>query len=314
MTVRRRPLDGTVVVVTGASSGIGYATAVAFARHRCRLVLVGRDVDRLREVLAACDAAGGIAITVAADVADAGDVEHIVETAVAEFGRIDTWVNGAAVLVAAVLGTESVAELERLVDTNVLGTLLGSRAALQRFREQGTGTLINVSSLLGILPNPVVPAYVMSKFATRGLTLSLHEAARAWPGVEVCVVEPGPVDTPMFERAANHTGRRLRAIPPACSAERAAATIVACARRPRRRVVVGWTGKVISVVHHVAPATTERVAAAAVARLIVQREPVEPTSGASTHWHGPASTDGGWRRWRARRAIGDSVGRLRSRR
>jgi NAD(P)-dependent dehydrogenase (short-subunit alcohol dehydrogenase family) len=308
----RRRLDGSVVVVTGASSGIGYATAVAFARHGCRLVLVGRSAERLRQVLAACDAAGGVAIAVGADVGNVGDVEHVVETAVAEFGGIDTWVNAAAVLVAGVLGTEPVEELERLVDTNVLGTMLASRAALQRFREQGHGTLVNVSSLLGILPNPVVPAYVMSKYATRGLTLSLRELTSTWRGIDVCLVEPGPVDTPMFSRAANHTLRRLRAIPPACSPERAAATIVGCARRPRRHVIVGWSGKAIAAAHRVAPTTTERVTARIVARLIVQGEPAEPSSGAVLDWHGPSSSDGGWRRGRIRRALGDAVGRARS--
>jgi short-subunit dehydrogenase len=297
-----------VVVIVGASSGIGYATAVALARHHCRLVLVGRDAGRLRAVLAACDAAGGIAISVAGDVADAGDVEHVVDTAVGEFGSIDAWINCAAVIVAGVLGTETAEELERLVATNVLGTLLTSRAAVQRFRSQGHGTLVNVSSLLGFLPNPIVPAYAMSKYATGGLTSSLHEMARGWPHIHVCLVEPGPVDTPMFAGAANHTGKQLRAIPPACSPERAAATIVGCVRRPRRRVVIGWTGKTIALAHHIAPVTTGRIAAKAVARLMIRDAPAE----SATDTHGAPSPAGGWRRWRLRRAIGDAVGRARS--
>jgi NAD(P)-dependent dehydrogenase (short-subunit alcohol dehydrogenase family) len=188
--------------------------------------------------------------------------------------------------------------------------MLASRAALAQFRSQGSGVLINVSSLLAFLPAPVLPAYVMSKFATSGLTLSLHAAARRTPGIDVCLVEPGPVDTPMFARAANHTGRELRALPTACSPARAAAVIVGCARRPRRRVVIGWSGRVISAAHHVAPATTERVAGAAISRLIVRSTAEAPSSNGLFEWRDrPVVVDGGWRRNRVRRALGDAVGR-----
>ena len=291
-----RTLEDSVVVVTGATSGTGRATAVALAGRGARLVLAARDEATLHEVVAECGRAGTSAIAVPTDIGVADDVDRLEQAAVDAFGRIDTWVNAAAVLVASVLGDETVEEIERLVQTNVLGTTLASRAALRRFRAQGDGVLINVSSVLGLIPNPLVPTYTMSKFAVRGLSLSLHYLAGAWPGVRVCTVLPGPIDTPMFERAANHLGRGIRAVPPAAAPERVAAVIVSCARRPRRQVVVGWTARLIVVAHHVLPRFTEWVTARAAAAMLVRSEPAPPTSGDLFEPSGNGQVHGGWRR------------------
>jgi short-subunit dehydrogenase len=205
-------------------------------------------------------------------------------------------------LLAGHLGDETVEEVERVVATNVLGSTLCARAAVRRFRQQGHGTLVLVSSLLGVVQNPLVPVYVTSKFAVRGLALSLHQDLVADPRIHVSCVLPGPVDTPMFERAANHTGRRLRAIPPAVAPERAAAVVVACARRPRREAVVGWAGRGIVMGHRLAPRTTERAVAWASAALLTRPESAPPSDGALFSWDRPGRVRGGWRRgpWRGR--------------
>jgi len=312
--VTARELRDSVVVVTGATSGVGRATAHALAERGCRLALVARDHAGLAAVAEECAARGAEAIAVPTDIAFAIQVDRLVTTVVERFGRIDTWIEAAAVLAAGVLGDEPTEELERLVDTNVLGTLLCSRAALRQFREQGHGVLINVSSLLGVLPNPLVPAYVMSKFAVRGLSLSLHHLTRQWPGIRVCVILPGPIDTPMFERAANHTGHVIRAIPPALAPERVAAAIVRCARRPRRQVIVGAAGRAISVAHRVAPAATERLVAIAVASLLLRPEELDGTPGGLFAVTSPAQLHGPWRRVGLRRRAGEAWGRWGSRR
>jgi short-subunit dehydrogenase len=276
-------------------------------------VLAARDAPALETVARACRYRGGSAHAVPTDLGDPVQVEHLAAEAVARHGRIDTWVTTAAALVAGEFGDEPLGEVEALVRTNIMGTVVADRTALAQFRHQGDGVLINISSMLGVVPNPLVPLYAMSKFAVRGLSLSLHHLTRSWPGVRVCVVLPGPVDTPIFERAANHTGRRLRAIPPAIAPERVAAAIVACARRPRRQVPVGLSSHAILMGLRVAPRLTERLVARASAGLLVTDRPVSDGGGTVRAPGGPERVHGGWRRGALRRQAGEALGRVRAR-
>jgi NAD(P)-dependent dehydrogenase (short-subunit alcohol dehydrogenase family) len=188
------------------------------------------------------------------------------------------------------------------------GTTLTSRAALIHFREQGAGVLINTSSLLGVVPNPVVPTYSMSKFAVRGLTLSLDQAARGDPSIKVCVVLPGALDAPMFDTAVNRSGPPLRAVPPAISAERAAAAVLRSVRRPRRQRTTGLTGALIVIGLHVVPRLTETVVAQIARRLIFRDNPLWPRPHVPPGSEGAVS--GGWRRSRIRTHAGDAAGGL----
>src|SRR5829696_1186171 len=203
----RRRLAGRSVVIIGASSGIGRAAALVFAQHRCRLLLAARDEDPLHHVAERCRLHGADAVvTVGVDIGIAGDVERLKCVARQELQTVDVWINLAAGLESGDITAGPVPEIERLVATNVLGPLLLSRAALGFFDEQGHGTLINVASLLGLMPNPVTPVYSTTKFAVCGLTKTLQQSRRA-ADIDVCLVLPGSVDTPMFAHAANHSGR-----------------------------------------------------------------------------------------------------------
>ena len=227
-------------------------------------MLAARSDTELGVVAEACRAAGAPEVdTCAADIATAVDVERLHAATRDLLGVVDVWVNTASVLVAGDLVDCPPADLERLIATNVLGTMLTSRAALRIFDEQGFGTLINVSSLLGLVPNPLVPSYCSTKFAIRGLTLAIQQSRRP-SSIRCCLVTPGPIDTPMFADAANHTGRELQAIPPAGSPWRVAATIVRCARRPRRTTTMGITGWTLLAGHRVLPRFTEWFVAAGV--------------------------------------------------
>lgn len=307
--VRPRPLDGSTVVVTGATSGVGRAAAAGFAEHGANLVLVARTEPVLKEVVADCEQRGVRAVAVPVDLGEPGSAEEVVSRAVDEFGRIDTWANVAAVLIAGPLGAEEPEEIERLVRTNIAGPLLASRAVLEQFRRQGDGVLVEVSSLLGLVANPLVPTYVMSKFAVRGLALSLYHLVKPTPDIHVCVVVPGPIDTPLFVRAANHTGRQLRAIPPAIAPERVAAAVVGCARRPRRQVTAGVVPRALLVAHRLAPRATEWGVARASAALLVRREPAEPGSGALFDQRATGDAQGGYRLGAWRRRLGSAWGR-----
>jgi short-subunit dehydrogenase len=307
--LRARPVEGSVVVIVGASSGVGRASAHAFARRHARLVLASRNADALDAVAEECAHLGGKAIIVTMDVRDADAAELVRRAAVDAYGSIDTWVNLAAVLLAGEFGSESVDEIESLVQTNIVGAVFSARAALEQFREQEHGVLIDVSSMLGAVPNPLVPLYVMSKFAVRGLSLALHHASRAWPGVHVCVVMPGPLDTPMFDRAANHTRRRLRAIPPAISPERVAAAIVGCARRPRTQRPVGVTSRLILIGLRVVPRFTEWSVATYSGTFLITSDEAEDTAGAVMDPVAIERVQGHFRHGAMRRRLGDSYGR-----
>lgn len=308
MLRRAQTLEGTVVVITGASSGIGRATALAFAEHGSRLVLASRGAEALDQIRAACSSRGCQAIAVPTDISDEAAVEHLTRRAIESFGRIDTWVQTAAATIAGPFGSESTDEIRRLLDTNVLGNLLAARAALRVFRSQGTGTLILLGSLLSVFPNPQVPVYSMTKHAVRGLALNLHQSVSGSPGIKICLVLPGPVDTPLFERSANHTGRRLRAIPPAYAPERLAATVVSCARRPRREVTTGVLSHLALGSHRLAPRTSEWAVARWSAATITGSANSAPTSGALFAPPSVGAVHGGHRRGRIRRRFGERIG------
>jgi short-subunit dehydrogenase len=305
---KRRVIRDAVVVVTGASSGIGRATALAFAAAGASLVLASRSPEALAEVAGECRERGAQVLVVPTDIADPAAVEQLATLAVQRFGRIDVWVEAVSVGIAGPLGSESVDEIRRLVDVNVFGAVLCARAALTTFQTQGSGVLVMVGSLLSLFPNPMIPLYSMSKFAIRGLALNLQQAVADRPGIDVCLVLPGPVDTPFFERAANHAGQQLRAIPPAYAPERIAATILACARRPRRQATAGVVAHSALAAHRTLPRVAESLVARWSATLLTRR--VAAPAGSGTLFDPPpaGAVHGGYRRGRLRRRLGEWLG------
>jgi len=230
--------DGSVVVITGASSGIGRATAQDLASRGARLVLSARSDSSLEAAAAECRTAGAEVFTVVADVTEESDVSRLKDAALQRFGRVDGWVHTAAVVAYGRFEDVPPEVFRRVVDTDVHGTVHASRVALQQFREQGHGTLVLTGSLLGEITTPYMSSYVMSKWAVRGLARVLAIEARETPDVHVCIVSPGGVDTPVYRQAANYAGRVGRPPPPVVSPERVAAAIVRSLvdHRPRRSV------------------------------------------------------------------------------
>jgi NAD(P)-dependent dehydrogenase (short-subunit alcohol dehydrogenase family) len=304
-------IKGCVTVVTGASSGIGRATALALARRGARLVLVARDAEALGEVAVECTSLGATAAVVPADVTDAAAVDRAAEIAVERFGRLDAWVNAAAVIAFGSFLDVPLADTRRVLDVNVMGAVHGCRAALPRMIERNRGVVVTVSSILGVIAQPYGSSYAMSKFALRGLGGSLREELRlaGVRGVKVCTVLPAAIDTPIWRDAANHTGRRPRAIPPVYAPERVARIIVDQIRFPRREVVAGGLlGRALLAQYKVSPGSAERLLARDVKHLGFAREPV-PTSSGNLYRPspGPRGIHGGWhgrRRERTRRLLG----------
>lgn len=232
-------LHDATVVVTGASSGIGRAAAVRFARAGSNLVLVARSAQSLADTAEDCRAAGAKVLVRPCDVSDAAAVDAIADSAVAELGSLDVWVNDAAVMAYGDVEETPVDTQRRIVEVNLLGTMWGTRAALRMMRAQGRGTVINIASLYGKITTPFVTGYAATKFAILGFSQAVREELADYPDITVSVVLPGSVDTPIFRHAANYTGREVRPVPPICSPRHVARVVVRRARRPRRQTTVG---------------------------------------------------------------------------
>lgn len=250
-----------VVVLTGASSGIGRATATRLARRGASLVLAARNVDALDDVRQECEALGGLALAVPTDVSDAAQVADLARRAVARFGRVDVWVNDAAVSTVGRLEDLPVDEIRRLLDVNVLGYVLGMQEALRLFRAQDHGTIVNVSSLVARVGTPYQAPYVASKHAVHGLGESVRMELQGERRIHVCCVMPGAIDTPFFQHAANHTGREVKAPVPTIRPEAVARAVEGCIRRPRRERPVGVSTRLLLTQRRFMPRVTEAVVA-----------------------------------------------------
>ena len=249
-----RELRDSVVVVTGASSGIGRTTARAFAERGANVVLAARSEGSLREAAGECEVAGGRALVVPTDVADEEAVQELARRAAERFGRIDVWVNDAGVMVYGFFEEIPSEAYRRVIETNLFGQIHGARAVLPHFREQeGGGVLINVASMWSRVTSPQVSSYVTSKFGLLGFSECLRQALHAEKDIHVCTVLPISVDTPIFRHAGNYTGRAVKPVPPVVDPDRVAKAILRCARRPRREVFVGQTGHLLRWAHVATP-------------------------------------------------------------
>jgi short-subunit dehydrogenase len=290
-----KQMPGRVIVITGASTGIGRASALEFARSGATVIVTSRREQVLYRLAQQCEKLGGRALAIAADVTDQQAIQNLARRVIETFGRIDVWINNAAVTLFARFEEAPPDAYRRVIETNLFGCIHGARAVLPYFREQGSGILINVSSGVGKLGSPFISAYAASKFAIIGLSQSLRMELRDAPDIHVCTVLPAAIDTPLFQQAANFTGRAVKPIPPIYRPAKVADALIDLVRHPRREIIVGAAAKMGLLMNTMAPALTEQIFAKQVEQRHFDDRPAPHSEGNLFKPMGYESTSGGWR-------------------
>ena len=256
MAVRLKPISEQVIVITGASSGIGLATAREAASQGARLVLAARNVDSLRDSAAKL---GGEAVAVEADVGRLEDVRHIADMALSRFGHFDTWVNNAGVSIFGRLEETPIADQRKLFETNYWGVVHGSLEAARHLKAQG-GALITLGSVVSNRSIPLQGAYAASKHAVKGFTDALRmELEHDGAPISVTLIKPAAMATLFAEHAMNLMDREARLPQPVYAPELVARAIVRAAQRPEREGYVGGGGRLYPALDALAPRLLDRL-------------------------------------------------------
>jgi short-subunit dehydrogenase len=271
---------GRVIVITGASSGFGKGTARELARQGAHLVLAARRDQLLDDLARECQGDGGRAIAVPTDVSVPEEVEALFSRAIAEFGRVDVWINDAGV---GALGRFQDVPLDihtQLIHTNLLGTIYGSWFAYRHFLQQGSGTLINISSELGQHTVPYYSSYAASKHGVLALTRTIRQEIEQdkVQGVHVCLVMPTAHDTPFFDHVANYTGHEVNAPAPLHDPQDVVDALVALVQDPKNEKIVGLDGVVKVVMKRISETAASRIGGAQMRKTQMEQPPPGPDS------------------------------------
>jgi short-subunit dehydrogenase len=285
-----------VVVLTGASSGIGHATALALAREGVHLVLAARGEEGLQSVADECEQIGGRPLTVPVDVADGEAVARLAEFVLERFGRIDVWINNVGVGAVGLFEDTPLQAHRRVIETNLIGHLNGAHAAISHFKARRRGTLINMISLGGWVPSPLGAAYTASKFGLRGLSEALRAEVSGLPDVHVCAVYPTFVDTPGFAHGANYTGKHLEPPSPLVDPWEVARAMVALIHSPRATTSIGSVAWPARAIHAAAPDPVARCTFSLTRRALERARPTAVSDGNLFEPSDGHAIEGGYRR------------------
>lgn len=258
MKIRLKPINEQVVVVVGASSGIGRDTALEFARLGAKVVVAARSEAGLQSLASEITARGGQALVVRADVADFEQVEKIADQAVEHFGRIDTWVHLAGVAIYAPFEKTTPAEFKRLIEVNLLGQVYGAQVALPYLRKNGGGSLIHIGSIESKRALPFHSAYSASKHGMLGFLDALRlELQKEGAPINVTAILPASINTPLFNKALTKLGVKPMPVPPIYEPRVVTDMIIYAAEHPARELIAGGAGKLLIASHLLSPTLTD---------------------------------------------------------
>ena len=274
---RHKPIERQVIVITGASSGIGLATALTAAEKGATVVMLARSEQTLAEIAEEIRAGGGRALALTVDVGDADAVAEAVDRIVAEFGRIDTWVNNAGVSIYGSLDEIGLEDARRLFDTNFWGVVHGSLAALPHLRREN-GALINVGSEVSEAVVPLQGMYTASKHAVKGFTDALRVEVENVDrsGMSVVLIQPTAVNTPFPEHARNYMSREPKLPDPQIDPAQVAAAIIEAAQSGGRDIKVGSMARLNVMASRLMPRVADRLSARQVDKQQLDEAPIRP--------------------------------------
>lgn len=277
MPVKLRNINEQVMVITGATSGIGLTTARMAAEQGAKLVLVARSAEALDELAGELRRKGTQVAAVAADVGDPSEVERIGQAAMERFGRIDTWVNNAGISVFGRIEDVSLADQHKVFQTNFWGMVYGSLEAVKRMKTRGGGAIINIGSEVSDRAVPLQGIYSASKQAIKAYTDSLRmELEKEDAPVSVTLIRPAAIDTMFAVHAKNYMEKEPALAPPVYAPEIVAQSILYAAQHPRRDIFVGGHAKAVSMGGYWMPRTLDRFMRATLFRQQQSEVPSSP--------------------------------------
>lgn len=254
-------LQYKTIVITGASSGVGRAAAIEFAKHKATIVLAARGEKALYEAAEECKEWGANAVAVVTDVTDAHAVKELARTAFELGGKIDVWINNAGILAAGDFEKTPVRVHTQVIETNLIGYVHGAHAVLPYFIQQGYGTLINNISVGGWLPVPFGVGYAASKYGIRGFSEALRGELSKYKDIHVCDLFPAFLDTPGTQHAGNFAGVVLRPVPPVYDPQKVAKAMLQLAVKPKDRTTIGSVATLLRLAHFISPKLTVNLTA-----------------------------------------------------
>jgi short-subunit dehydrogenase len=275
-----RALEQQVVVLTGASSGIGRETALQLGGRGAKVVLAARGEEALAEVAREVERLGGTPEVQITDVSVRQQVDALADAAVQRFGRIDTWINNAAVSLYGNAWELDVEDVERVLQVNLLGQIYGMHAALRHMLPAGAGHIVNVASAEAWRGTPLQSAYSAAKAGIKGYTEALRlELTHEHTGVDVSLVLPASMNTPLFAHARSRLGVKPMGIPPIYEPRVAAETILFVCEQPRTEVIAGGAGKGLEIGERISPRMMDRMMLARGGMIFKRQKTNQPDDG-----------------------------------